>query len=77
MNDEAEARVRTVRGDSENFLVEIGLLQGSILNPFLFALVMNELTWSIQDEVPWYILFADGILFVDRTCDSQCLVEDS
>ncbi|KAH0688796.1 hypothetical protein KY289_016154 [Solanum tuberosum] len=69
MNDGAKARVRTIKGNLENSLVEIGLHQGSILNPFLFALVMDELTWSIQEEFPWYMLFADDILFVDKTRD--------
>jgi len=31
MNDGAKARVRTVKGESENFLLEMGLHLGSIL----------------------------------------------
>ncbi|WMV26024.1 hypothetical protein MTR67_019409, partial [Solanum verrucosum] len=44
MYGEAKTRVRTVGGDSEHFPVEMGLHQGSVLSPFLFALVMDELT---------------------------------
>lgn len=44
----------------------MGLHQGSGLNPFLFALVMDEQTWSIQEEVPWCILFADDIILIDE-----------
>ena len=55
MYDGAKTRVRTVGGDSEPFPVEMGLHQGSVLSPFLFALVMDELTRSIQEEVPWCI----------------------
>ncbi|KAF3663991.1 hypothetical protein FXO38_10363 [Capsicum annuum] len=38
---------------STNKAVEMGLHQGPVLSPFLFALMMDELTQSIQDEVPW------------------------
>ncbi|KAL3372890.1 hypothetical protein AABB24_005089 [Solanum stoloniferum] len=65
----AKTRVRTVGGDSEHFPVEMGLHQGSVLSPFLFALVMDELTRSIQEKVPWCMLFADDIVLIDETRD--------
>jgi hypothetical protein len=65
----AKTRVRTVGGDSEHFPVELGLHQGSVLSPFLFALVMDELTRSIQEDVPWCMLFADDIVLIDETRD--------
>ncbi|XP_049367345.1 uncharacterized protein LOC125832240 [Solanum verrucosum] len=65
----AKTRVRTVGGDSEHFPVEMGLHQGSVLSPFLFALVMDEMTRSIQEEVPWCMLFADDIVLIDETRD--------
>ncbi|KAL3343306.1 hypothetical protein AABB24_027051 [Solanum stoloniferum] len=69
MYDGAKTRVRTVGGDSEHFPVEMGLHQGSVLSPFLFALVMDELTRSIQETVPWCMLFADDIVLIDETRD--------
>ena len=69
MYDRAKTRVRTVGGDSEDFSIEMGLHQGSVLSPFLFALVMDELTRSIQEEVPWCMLFADDIVLIDETRD--------
>ena len=45
----------------------MGQYQGSALNPYLFALVMDELTKHIQIEVPWCMLFVDGIVLVDET----------
>ncbi|XP_055824449.1 uncharacterized protein LOC129892973 [Solanum dulcamara] len=59
--------VRMVGGDSEHFSVETGLHQGSVLSSFLFALVMDELTRSIQEEVPWCMLFANDIVLIDET----------
>ena len=67
MYDAAKTWVRTVEGNSEYFSVEMGLHQGSVLSPFLFALVMDELTRSIQEKVPWCMLFADDIVLIDET----------
>ena len=47
----AETRVRTCGGDTESFKIIIGLHEDFALSPYLFALVMNELTKHIQIEV--------------------------
>ena len=65
MYDGAVANVRTCGGITSDFSITIGLHQGSALSPFLFALVMDELTRAIQDEIPWCMLFADDIVLVD------------
>nr|XP_009785274.1 PREDICTED: uncharacterized protein LOC104233562 [Nicotiana sylvestris] len=55
--DGAKTKVRTVGGDSEHFLVVMGLHQGSALNPFLFALVMDAFTHHIPGEsLPLFLL---------------------
>ena len=43
------------------------LIQESTLSPYPFALVMDELTRHMQDEVPWCMLFADDIILVVET----------
>ncbi|KAJ7976905.1 Retrovirus-related Pol polyprotein LINE-1 [Quillaja saponaria] len=60
-------RVRTVDSMTGEFPITIGVHQGSSLSPYLFALVMDELTYNIQDRAPWCMLFADDIVLVDET----------
>ena len=67
MYDGVVANIRTCESITSDFSIRIGLHQGSALSPFLFAIVMDELTRGIQDEIPWYILFADDIILVDET----------
>ncbi|KAF3651783.1 hypothetical protein FXO37_17841 [Capsicum annuum] len=67
MYEGTKTRVRTVGGDSDHFLVLTGLHQGSTLNPFLFAVVMDVLTRSIQAEVPWCMFFADDLVLIDES----------
>lgn len=38
--------------------------QGSALILNLFSLVINEITKSIQGEVPWCMLFMDDVVWV-------------
>ena len=52
MYDGVVANVRTCGGITSDFSITIGLHQGSALSPFLFAIVMDELTKTIQDEIP-------------------------
>nr|XP_016473004.1 PREDICTED: uncharacterized protein LOC107794959 [Nicotiana tabacum] len=70
MYDGAMTRVRIVGGDSEPFSVVIGLHQGSALSPLLFALALDALTYHIQGEVSWCILFADDIVLIDEIPDN-------
>ena len=37
------------------------------MSPFLFDIVMGELTRDNQDEIPWSIIFADDIVLVYET----------
>ena len=59
--------VWTCDGDTTDFPINIGLHQGSVLSPYLFALVMDEVTRDIQDDIPWCMLFADDVVLVDES----------
>jgi hypothetical protein len=59
--------VRTSDGDTNDFLINIRLHQGLSLSPYLFALVMDEVTRDIQAGIPWCMLFADDMVLVDES----------
>ena len=59
--------VRTSDGDTDDFSIRIGLHQGSALSPYLFALVMDEVTRNIQWDIPWCMLFADDVVLIDES----------
>jgi hypothetical protein len=67
MYDYIVTSVRTSDGDTNDFLINIGLHQGSALSPYLFALVMDEVTRDIQGYIPWCMLFADDVVLVDES----------
>ena len=50
-------RVRTSDGDTDNFSIRIGLHQGSALSPYLFTLVMDDVTRDIQRGHPLVYAF--------------------
>ena len=67
MYEGVKTSVRSSVGDTQYFSINIGLHQGSTLSPFLFKIIMDELTREIQGEVPWCMLFADDIVPTDVT----------
>ena len=64
MYDNAVTSVRTSDGDTNGFPIKIGLHQGSALSPYLFSLVMDEVTRDTQGDSPWCMLFADDVVLV-------------
>jgi hypothetical protein len=59
--------VRTSDGDTNDFPINIGLHQGSALSPYIFALVMDEVTRDIQGGISWCMIFADDVVLVDES----------
>jgi hypothetical protein len=62
MYNNAMTSVQTNDGNTDYFTTKIGLHQGSALSPYLFALVMDEVTRD-----PWCMLFADDVVLVDES----------
>ncbi|KAD4179607.1 hypothetical protein E3N88_28198 [Mikania micrantha] len=65
----AKTSVRAPVGDIDPFSVEVGLHQGSALSPFLFVVILDELSRSIQEDIPWCMLFADDIVLMAERKD--------
>ncbi|GJT66041.1 ataxia telangiectasia mutated family protein [Tanacetum coccineum] len=65
----AKTRVRTSIGNTEFFSVEVGLHQGSAISPYLFALILDELSRGIQEDIPWCMIFADDIVLVSKSAE--------
>ncbi|KAK3568606.1 hypothetical protein QTP86_010438 [Hemibagrus guttatus] len=62
MYERSRTVVRCAVGQTEEFNVEVGLHQGSALSPFLFAIVMDQLSEEVIQESPWTMMFADDIV---------------
>ena len=54
--------VWTNDGNTDYFPIKIGLHQRLALSLYLFALVMDDVTRNIQEDNPWYRLFADDVV---------------
>ena len=69
MYDRVLTSIQTPVGITEPFPVNVGLHQGSALSPFIFAVIMDEISKSTGETVPWCMLFADDIVLVAETKD--------
>ena len=59
--------VRCVVRTTESFKVKVGLHQGSVLSPFLFAVIMDRITDEVKREPLWTILFPDNTVIYKET----------
>nr|GEZ78486.1 hypothetical protein [Tanacetum cinerariifolium] len=64
MYEGAKTRVRTTAGNTEYFPMNLGLHQGSAISPYLFTLILDELSRGIQENIPWCMIFADDIVLI-------------
>ncbi|KAK3508080.1 hypothetical protein QTP70_012389 [Hemibagrus guttatus] len=67
MYERSRTVVRCAVGQTEEFKVEVGLHQGSALSPFLFAIVMDQLSGEVRQESPWTMMFADDIVICSES----------
>ncbi|KAK3537276.1 hypothetical protein QTP70_007003 [Hemibagrus guttatus] len=67
MYERSRTVVRCSVGQTEEFKVEVGLHQGLALSPFLFAIVMDQLSEEVRQESPWTMMFADDIVICSES----------
>ena len=68
----ARSRVRVNGQCSEDFGVQVGVHQGSVLSPLLFILVLEALSREFRTGVPWELLYADDLIIIAETKD-ECV----
>ena len=60
----AKTKVKVGGGMSDGFSVEVGVHQGSVLSPFLFAIVMDVLCEDVREGLLFEILYADDLVLM-------------
>jgi Reverse transcriptase (RNA-dependent DNA polymerase) len=59
--------VRACKASPMHFQIKIGLHQGSALSPYIFTLMMDEITKDIQRDINWCMLFTDDVVLIDES----------
>ena len=67
MYDTPKSRVRINGKFSEEFNVNVGVHQGSVLSPLLFIIVMEALSRAFRTGCPWELLYADDLVIIAET----------
>ena len=62
--DGAKTRVRVGSAYSEEFKVKVGVHQGSVLSPLLFAIVVDVITENARRGVINELLYADDLVII-------------
>ena len=78
---EACTVVRTDARLSESFEVKVGLHQGSVLSPMLFAAVMDVVSSETRSGLPSEVLYVDDLVIMAPTMEQligelACLEKD-
>ena len=60
----ARTKVKVGAGMSEAFDVNVGVHQGSVLSPFLFAIVMDAVCGEVMEGLLFEILYADDLVLM-------------
>lgn len=63
--NETRTSVKSAREKTEDFTVKIRVHRASALSPYLLSLVVDELTKTVRDEAPRYVMFADHVVLAD------------
>ena len=69
MYDGASTNIQTPIGITESFPVRVGLHQELALSPFLFAVIIDGLSKSIWEIVPFCHGFTNDVVLVAETSE--------
>ena len=69
MYKNARSLVRVSGKLGEEFEVEVGVHQGSVLSPILFAIVLEILSRGFSAGLPWELLYADDLVIMADSLD--------
>ena len=62
-------RVRVGQELSEEFEVKVGVQQGSMLSPLVFAIVVDVVTESVRSGLMSKMLYADDLVLMSETME--------
>ena len=69
MYKNARSLVRVNDKLGEEFDVKMGVHQGSVLSPILFAIVLEALSRGFSAGLPWELLYADDLVIMADSLD--------
>ena len=69
LHEGAKTRVRVDSELSEEFEVKVGMHQGSVLSPFLFAVVVDVVTEFASEGALSEFLYADDLVLMSETIE--------
>ena len=65
----ARSRVRVNNTYTDEFGVNVGVHQGSVLSPLLFIIVLEALSQEFRTGCPWELLYADDLVIIDESLE--------
>ena len=67
--DGAKTRVKVRSAYSEEFEVKVGVHQGFVLSPLLFAIVVDVIRKNARTGVAKKLVYADDLVFMSKTME--------
>lgn len=67
MYDGVRTAVKLEDDRSDWFEVKVGVHQGSVLSPLLFAVVLDEITKDVREGIPKEFLYADDLVLIGES----------